>query len=69
MFGGLFVAVLIYTGYQVIKEACEPTIPAGNWANKELYYKDLMNGVSVEQRMKNLKNGKYKSTETYPESH
>ena len=28
-----------------------------------------MNGVSVEQRMKNLKNGKYKLTETYPEPH
>ena len=69
MFGGLFVASLICTGYQVIKEACEPTTSAENWANKDSYYRDLMSGVSVEQRMKNLKNGKYKLTETYPEPH
>lgn len=69
MFGGLFIASLIVTCVQGIKEACEPTIPAENWANKELYHQDLMNGVSVEQRMNNVKNGKYKLTETYPEPH
>ena len=69
MLHGLFIASLIGTCYQAIKEACEPTIPAENWANKELYHKDLMDGVSVEQRMKNLKNGKYKLTEKYPEPH
>lgn len=69
MFDGLFIASLIGTCYQAIKEACTPTIPAENWANKELYHQDLMNGVSVEQRMRNLKNGKYKLTETYPEPH
>lgn len=54
-----------------ITEALEPKIPAENWANKELYYKDIMSGVPVEQRMKNLRNGKYKLTEaeTYPEPH
>ena len=69
MLHGLFIASLISTCYQAIKEACEPTIPAENWANKELYHKDLMAGVPIEQRMKNLKNGKYKLTETYPEPH
>ena len=69
MLDGLFIASLIASGYQAIKEGLEPTIPAENWANKELYHQDLMNGVSVEQRMKNLKNGKYKLTETYPEPH
>ena len=69
MLDGLFIASLIGTLYQGIKGALEPTIPAENWANKELYHKDLMAGVSVEQRMKNLKNGKYKLTETYPEPH
>ena len=54
---------------KVIKESFEPTIPAENWANKELYHQDIMNGVSAEQRMKNVKNGKYKLTETYPEPH
>ena len=57
------------TFVQAIKEHYEPTIPAENWANKDLYYEDMMDGVSIEQRMKNLKNGKYKLTETYPEPH
>lgn len=69
MFGGLFIAALIGTCYQVIKEVSEPVIPAENWANKEMYYKDMMNGVSVEQRMKNVRNGKYKINEVYPEPH
>lgn len=54
---------------KAIKEVVEPTIPVKNWANKELYHQDLMNGVSAEQRMKNVKNGKYKLTETHPEPH
>ena len=69
MFDGLFILSLIGTLYQSIKEACEPIIPAENWGNKELYNKDLMGGVSIEQRMENLKNGKYKLTKTYPEPH
>lgn len=69
MFDGVFIASLIGACYQVIKEAFEPTIPAENWGNKELYHKDLMDGVSIEQRMKNLQNGKYKLTEIYPKPH
>ena len=69
MLDGLFIASLIRSCYQIIKEMFEPTVPAENWANKDLYHKDLMAGVSVEQRMKNLENGKYKLTETYPEPH
>lgn len=69
MFDGLFIASLITSCMQGIKEACTPKIPAENWANKELYRQDMMNGVSIEQRMKNLKDGKYKVTETYPEPH
>lgn len=69
MFDGLFIISIIGSCYQAIKEAFEPTIPAENWANKELYYQDLMNGVSVEQRMKNVKNGKYKMMVNYPEPH
>lgn len=69
MFDALFAVSIVGTCVQAIKEAFEPTIPAENWANKELYHKDMMNGVSVEQRMKNVKNGKYKMTETYPEPH
>ena len=69
MFDGLFITSLIGTCVQAIKEALEPKVPAENWANKELYHKDIMDGVPVEQRMKNLQNGKYKSTKKYPEPH
>jgi hypothetical protein len=69
MFDLLFAVSIIGTIAQVVKEARTTTIPAENWANKELYHKDIMNGVSVEQRMKNLENGKYKLTETHPEPH
>lgn len=69
MFHGLFLISLIITCYQMIKEKLEPTIPAENWGNYDLYHQDMMNGVSIEERMKNLKNGKYKLTETYPEPH
>lgn len=69
MFDGLFIVSLIGTCVQVFKEACKPIVPAENWANKELYHKDIMAGVPIEQRMKNLENGKYKLVETYPEPH
>lgn len=69
MFDGLFIASIVGSVIQLFKEANQKTIPAENWANKELYHKDLMAGVPVEQRMKNLENGKYKLTEVYPEPH
>lgn len=69
MLDGLFIVSLIGSCYQAIKESLEPVIPAENWANKELYHQDLMNGVSSEQRMKNVENGKYKLVENYPEPH
>ena len=62
MFDLLFLVSIIGTVVHIIKECTTPTIPAENWANKELYHKDIMDGVSVEQRIKNLKNGKYKIT-------
>ena len=68
-FDGLFIASFIGTCAQAIKEARQPVIPAENWNNKELYHEDLMSGVSGEQLMKNVKNGKYKLTEVYPEPH
>lgn len=69
MLEGLFIASLIGTCYQAIKEACQPTIPAENWANKELIHKDRMDGISEKEFARNLANGKYKVTETYPEPH
>lgn len=69
MLDGLFIASLIGTIYQAIKEACQPTIPAENWANKELIHQDRMNNISEKEFARNLANGKYKATETYPEPH
>ena len=66
---GLFIASLIGTAVQMFKEACQPTIPAENWANKELIHKDRMAGISEKEFARNLANGKYKVTETYPEPH
>ena len=60
MFDLLFVVSIIGTSIRVVREACTKPIPAENWANKKLYHKDIMDGISVEQRMKNLENGKYK---------
>lgn len=67
MFDALFGLSIVGTIVELFKESHEKAIPAENWANQDLYYQDIMNGVSPEQRMKNLENGKYKLTETYPE--
>lgn len=69
MFNGLFLLSLIITIVQLVKESCEPTIPAENWANKELIHEDTMKGISEKEFSKNLANGKYKLTEKYPEPH
>ena len=70
MFHLLGIAAIISTCAQAIKEACTPTIPAENWANKELYNKDLMSGMSSKELMKNVERGKYKMPiMKYPEPH
>ena len=69
MFDLLFIVSIVGTAVQAIKESCTPIVPIENLANTELRHKDIMNGVSVEQRMKNVENGKYRLIETYPEPH
>lgn len=69
MFDALFIVSIIGSCVDMFKERLEPVIPAKNWANKELYNKDIMNGVPIEQCMKNLRNGKYKATKSHPEPH
>lgn len=54
---------------QIFKESTAPTIPAENWANKELIHQDRMRGISDKEFSRNLANGKYKLTQTYPEPH
>ncbi len=38
----------------------EKPIPGENWENKELQHQDIMNGVPIEQIIKNAKKGRYK---------
>lgn len=69
MLKGLFLFSLFSTCKQIITEACAPRIPAENWANEELIRQDRMNGISEKEFSRNLANGKYRITETYPEPH
>lgn len=65
----LFVTSIVFACAQGIKDACTPAIPKENLGNTELYYKDIKNNVPYEQIQNNIKNGKYKLTESYPEPH
>jgi len=65
----LGLAAIVYTFFQLVKESSEKTIPAENWGNMDLWREDVIKGVPIEQRMKNLENGKYKMTEKHPEPH
>lgn len=75
MLDGLFVVSIIGSCVQAIKKSFEPNVPVENWENKQAYYQDVVDGVSIKQRMKNMENGKYKSYHTnynktkYPEPH
>ena len=69
MFDLILIASVVFSAVQIAKESFERPVPAENWANKELYHKDMMNGVPIEHRMKNLENGKYKLVQDYPEPH
>lgn len=69
MFNGLLIVSLISAVVQGIKDAFTPTIPVGNWANKELQYQDRMNGMSEKEIIKNAERGRYIVTKKYPEPH
>lgn len=69
MFDLVFIVSIVFTIVQLIKEAFVKPIPAENWANKELYHKDVMKGCTYEQLMENAENGKYKLAEAYPKQH
>ena len=69
MLHGLFIVSLISTSVQGIKDAFTPTIPAANWANKELQYQDQMNGMSAEEILNNAKRGRYVVKEQHPKPH
>lgn len=69
MLHGLFIASLVSTVVQGIRDAFTPTIPAENWANKDLQYQDRMNGMSEKEIIRNAERGRYIVTEEYPEPH
>lgn len=56
----LFIVSIIFAIGKAIKNAFTPPVPDEYCANMHLYYKDICDGVPLEQCMKNLENGKYK---------
>lgn len=56
--GGLLIFGLIWLVVEVVKSACEPTIPAENWKNVSKTW-DVYN-LDAKEFQKNLRNGKYK---------
>lgn len=56
--GGLVLIGLIWIVIEVVKSACEPTIPAENWKNVSKTW-DVFD-LDTKEFQKNLKNGKYK---------
>lgn len=68
MFDAFGIIGLIAGAKQIVKEATEKPVPAENWNNKALMHEDKMNpDVSPQQFMKNLKDGKYCSSEVISE--
>lgn len=69
----LGIVAIIYVIYQLIKEACTPTLTAEHWANKELQHKDRMNGMSEKDILKNAERGRYyipkEVAQAYPVPH
>lgn len=64
-----WMVTLLPNGIGILKDGFSKKVPAENWANKELYYQDMMNGMSPEERLRNVRNGRYKLVENHPEPH
>lgn len=64
-----WIVSLFTTGTGIVKDSIEKKVPAENWANKELYHQDVMSGMSPEERLRNVRNGRYKLVENHPEPH
>lgn len=60
MFDLLFLVSIVGSIEQVFKEKFTKPMPDEYCNHMELYYKDIVDGVPIEQCMKNLENGKYK---------
>lgn len=64
-----WVVSLLTLGPRFISEKLTPTIPAENWANRELQHEDMMNGMSMEEILRNVEKGRYKLTGSPTEPH
>jgi len=60
MLVGVSIAVTVIAAIMCLVDLLDRPVPAENWANEELIYQDMMNGVSLEQQIKYLKQGRYK---------
>lgn len=59
--GTLGILGIIIIIYNIIKAACEPTIPASYWRNADLIHEDaIKKGIVGKEFEKNLRSGKYK---------
>lgn len=56
---GLVLVIIIVLGFW-LHEKLTPEIPAENWANKDLIYKDRMSGMSEKEILRNVEQGKYR---------
>ena len=45
---------------KIISETSKKPIPAKNWANEDLEYEDIMNGVPMEEIIERARDGRYK---------
>ena len=59
---------LLTTGIPWLKEKATKSIPAENWANKELIHRDIMAG-NGDKLIENARKGKYINAEKHPEPH
>lgn len=60
---------MLATCIETIKDVCEVTIPAENWANKGLIQQDIDNNVPIKQRIKYAEQGKYKLENNFSKPH
>lgn len=67
------VLVFFICAYYFLKEKLTPTIPAENWANKDLINEDRMRGLTSKEILRNVELGKYyipkEITQAYPAPH
>ena len=68
-----WIVALLTSAIPWLNEKTTKSIPAENWANKELQYKDRLNGMSEKDIVKNAQNGRYyrpkEVSQAYPVPH